>query len=177
MKILTGMVSHETNVFSNIPTDLSKFEERKLLRGDEGLDFYTGTRSPIGGLVAAAETYSFDLVPTVFASAFPSGKVTDETFDTLLGEILTGIRKNRDLDGVLLHLHGAGVTESSDDLEGEIIRAVREEVDEAVPIVSCEKLLLTLLKYFFIHLSSLFFGYIFSFTQKLTHLNYFAFHS
>lgn len=136
MKILTGMVSHETNVFSNIPTDLSKFEERRLLRGDEGLDFYTGTRSPIGGLVAAAETYSFDLVPTVFAGAFPSGKVTDEAFDTLLGEILRGIRKNRDLDGVLLHLHGAGVTESSDDLEGEVIRAVREEVGEVIPIVS-----------------------------------------
>ncbi|MBS7638113.1 M81 family metallopeptidase [Candidatus Bathyarchaeota archaeon] len=135
MKILTGMISHETNVFSNIVTDLRKFEERALLRGREGLDFYVGTRSPIGGFIDASRAYGFDLVPTIFASASPSGKVTDEAFEALLGEVLRGIRENRDLDGVLLHLHGAGVTESSDDLEGEVLRAIREEVGGA-PIIS-----------------------------------------
>ncbi len=135
MKILTGMISHETNVFSNIVTDLRKFEERTLLRGREGLDFYAGTRSPIGGFIDASKACGFELVPTIFASASPSGKVTDQAFEALLGEVLRGIRENRDIDGVLLHLHGAGVTESSDDLEGEVLRAVREEVGGA-PIIS-----------------------------------------
>jgi microcystin degradation protein MlrC len=136
MKILTGMISHETNIFSNIVTDMKKFEERTLLRGKEGLDFYLGTRSPIGGFIDASRAYGFQLVPTIFASASPSGKVTDEAFEALLGEVLRGVRENRDLDGVLLHLHGAGVTESSDDLEGEVLRAVREEVGGGVPIIS-----------------------------------------
>jgi microcystin degradation protein MlrC len=113
MKILTGMISHETNIFSNIVTDMKKFEERTLLRGKEGLDFYLGTRSPIGGFIDASRAYGFQLVPTIFASASPSGKVTDEAFEALLGEVLRGGQgRIGDLDGVLLHLHGAGVTES-----------------------------------------------------------------
>ena len=135
MRIITGTISHETNVLSTIRTDLEQFNRRLLLRGDEVFDHFRGTRTPIGGLMDGCERQGFELIPTVFASATPSGKITDEAFDALLGEILDGIRDAGPIDGVALHLHGAGVSESHDDIEGHVLSEVRRLVGNR-PLVS-----------------------------------------
>jgi len=135
MRIITGTISHETNVLSTIRTDLEQFNRRLLLRGDEVFDHFRGTRTPIGGLMDGCERHGFELIPTVFASATPSGKITDEAFDALLGEILDGIRDAGPIDGVALHLHGAGVSESHDDIEGHVLSEVRRLVGNR-PLVS-----------------------------------------
>ncbi len=126
MRIVTGTISHETNVLSTIQTDLEQFNKRLLLRGDEVFNHFRGTRTPVGGLMDGCERHGFELIPTVFASATPSGKITNEAFDALLGEILNGIRGAGPIDGVALHLHGAGVSESHDDIEGHILSEVRK---------------------------------------------------
>jgi len=135
MRIITGTISHETNVLSTIRTDLEQFNRRLLLRGDEVFDHFRGTRTPVGGLMDGCERHGFELIPTVFASATPSGKITDEAFDALLGEILDGIRDAGPIDGVALHLHGAGVSESHDDIEGHVLSEVRRLVGNR-PLVS-----------------------------------------
>jgi microcystin degradation protein MlrC len=135
MRIVTGTISHETNVLSTIRTDLEQFRKRLLLRGEEVFDHFRGTRTPVGGLIDGCANHGFELVPTVFASATPSGKITDAAFDTLLGEMLGGIRNAEPFDGVALHLHGAGVSESYDDIEGHILSEVRRLVGER-PVVS-----------------------------------------
>jgi microcystin degradation protein MlrC len=128
MRIVTGTISHETNVLSNIRTDLEQFRRRRLLHGEEVFDYFRGTKTPVGGLMDGCERHGFELIPTVFASATPSGKITAEAFDTLLGEILDGIRAAGSIDGVALHLHGAGVSESHDDIEGHILSEVRKVI-------------------------------------------------
>lgn len=135
MRVVTGTISHETNVLSTIRTDLDQFRKRLLLRGEEVFDHFGGTRTPVGGLIDGCAKHGFELVPTVFASATPSGKITEEAFDTLLGEILDGIRGAEPIDGVALHLHGAGVSEGHDDIEGHIMSEVRKIVGNR-PIVS-----------------------------------------
>ena len=37
MRIITGTISHETNVYSTIQTDLEEFSKRKLLYDDDVL--------------------------------------------------------------------------------------------------------------------------------------------
>ena len=135
MRIVTGTISHETNVLSTIRTDIEQFERRLLLRGEEVFDHFGGTKTPVGGLMDSCANHGFELVPTVFASATPSGKITKEAFDALLGEVLDRIREAEPFDGVALHLHGAGVSEGHDDIEGHILSEVRKLVGER-PVVS-----------------------------------------
>ena len=49
------MLSHETNTFSNVPTDRAQFEARGLHYGGEILEVYRGTGTCLGGMIAAAE--------------------------------------------------------------------------------------------------------------------------
>ena len=135
MRIVTGTISHETNVLSNIATDLDQFRKRRLLYGEEVFDYHRGTKTPVGGLMDGCEKHGFELVPTVFASATPSGTITAEAFDTLLGQILDGIEGAGEFDGVAMHLHGAGVAENHDDIEGHILAEVRKAIGDK-PLVS-----------------------------------------
>lgn len=135
MRLVTGTLSHETNVFSTIRTDLEEFRKRLLLRGGEVLEHFRGTKTPVGGFLEGCREHDFELVATVFASATPSGNITDEAFNTLLGEMLGGIKDARPIDGVVLHLHGAGVSESHDDIEGQILSQVRKLIG-GLPLVS-----------------------------------------
>jgi microcystin degradation protein MlrC len=135
MRIVTGTISHETNVLSNIETDLEQFRKRRLLYGKEVFDFFRGTKTPVGGLLDGCERHGFELIPTVFASATPSGTITAEAFDTLLEDILEGIREAQPFDGVALHLHGAGVSENHVDIEGHTLSEVRSLIRDK-PLVS-----------------------------------------
>ncbi len=135
MRIVTGTISHETNVLSNISTDLEQFRRRRLLYGEEVFDYFRDTKTPVGGLMDGCESHGFELIPTVFASATPSGTITAEAFDTLLNDIIEGIRKAGEIDGVALHLHGAGVSENHNDIEGHVLSEVRKVIGDK-PLVS-----------------------------------------
>jgi microcystin degradation protein MlrC len=134
--VVLGGVSHETNTFSPIRTDLPLFERRAYLRGQEVIDQSRGVSSSIGGMVDAAEKLGWQITPTIFASATPSGKVTAEAYEQIAGEIVDGIRETLPVDGVLLPLHGAMVAEEYDDGEGELLRRVRQVVGPDVPVVT-----------------------------------------
>lgn len=135
MRIVTGTISHETNVLSNIATDLGEFGKRRLLYGDALFEQFDGTRTSAGGIIDGCKRYGFELVPTVFASATPSGTITADAFDTILSGILDRIRQATDIDAVVLHLHGAGVSEQYPDIEGRVLEAVRHLVG-AKPVVA-----------------------------------------
>ncbi|MCW4048505.1 MAG: M81 family metallopeptidase [Candidatus Bathyarchaeota archaeon] len=125
MRIVTGTISHETNVLSNISTGLTEFKKRRLYYGDELFTHFKGTKTPAGGIIQGCKVNGYELVPTVFASATPSGTINSEAFDTLLNDILEGIRNAGDIDAAVLHLHGAGVSENYPDIEGKVLKEVR----------------------------------------------------
>jgi microcystin degradation protein MlrC len=135
MRIVTGTLSHETNVMSNILTDLELFKIKQLLYGDELFEKYEGTATPAGGIIEGCKRHGFELIPTVFASATPSGIVSKEAFETILKGILNGIRSAEPFDAVVLHLHGAGVSEEERDIEGKILEQVRKIAGKR-PVVS-----------------------------------------
>ncbi|MBK7927277.1 MAG: M81 family metallopeptidase [Bryobacterales bacterium] len=66
-----------------------------------------------------------ELVPAVAARATPSGPVTDAALDALTGELIAKLKAAPKLDGILLALHGAMVTESFPHGDAEIVRRVR----------------------------------------------------
>ncbi len=134
MRIVTGTISHETNVLSNIVTDLEEFRQRQLLYGNELFEHFDGTKTSAGGIIDGCRMHGFELIPTVYAAATPSGTITADAFDTILSDILKGIQQATDIDAVVLHLHGAGVSEVYPDIEGKVLEAVRHLVG-AKPLV------------------------------------------
>lgn len=126
MRVITGTISHETNVYSTIITDLEEFSKRKLLYDDDVLKEFKGTKSPVGGIIDGCNRYGFELIPTIFASATPSGTITGDAFDILLNSILDRVKETDNIDAALLHLHGAGVSENYPDIEGKILSDVRK---------------------------------------------------
>lgn len=137
MRIVTGCIEHETSTFTPVPTTWESFFERfGDVRGPTMIEKFRGTNTPIGGFIEGADVHGFELLPTIFAEAHPSGPASRAVFDRLVDELLQGIANAGPIDGVLLELHGAMVAEGVDDGEGHILAAVRKLVGPDIPIVA-----------------------------------------
>ncbi len=138
MRVAIGGIAHESSTFSTVPTQLSDFELRSLNEGQSLIERFTGTKTPIGGFIDAARDADYTVVPTMFGSATPGGPVTAEATRVLTGKLVDGLRSALDagpLDGVMLALHGAMVSELDDDGESYILRAVRDVVGPDLPVI------------------------------------------
>ncbi len=133
-RVLIAQFMHETNTFSRLPTTLDDYRSSWLVHGNELGERFRNTRSEIGGLLDAAETYGWALVPALAANATPSGRLTKETWETLRDGIVSAVRNAGKLDGICLSCHGAAVTQTSDDPEGELLEAIRAIVGPDLPI-------------------------------------------
>ncbi len=130
MRIAVGCIGHETNTFSPVLTTIDNFKKGSYHRGDEIISAFRGTRTITGGFLDVAEQLNLQPVPLLWAFATPSGMVEHAAYQTLKTEFLTLLQNAGELDGVLLDLHGAMVTEELEDAEGDLIQAVRETVGE-----------------------------------------------
>ena len=142
MRVVTGGISHETSSFTPVAATLQNYKERFYLHGADIVSTFRGTNTPIGGFIGGAETHGFEIIPTTFATAHPSGPTPRDIFDTILDEMLGRIADAGAIDGVLLELHGSmtvGNLDSPDginDPEGHILAAVRDCVGPDVPILA-----------------------------------------
>lgn len=138
-RVAAAQLSHETNRFSVVATDLAAFRAAGLIYGVDAITSGRGTNSAFGGFVTGAERHSFELHPILSVWATPSGVVTADAITHLCQSLvdgLTELRATGPLSGVLLALHGAMVTEIDDDGDGYVLDRVREAVGPHVPIVA-----------------------------------------
>ena len=133
-RVLIAGFRHETNTFSKLATDLAAYEARDLYYGDDIVTQFRGTRSELAAFIDAGKQHGWEIVPTVFADATPSGKVTREVFEHVAGVLAKALRQHGPFDGILLCLHGAMVAEHVDDGEGALLALVRESVGPVIPI-------------------------------------------
>lgn len=135
LRIAVAGFSHETNTFVTARTDLEEFVANGLYRGEALLDL-RGTNTVVGGAVdAIAARDDLKLLPLLATSAIPGGLVTARAVEAIEGEIAEGLARSRP-DAVVLDLHGAMVTELSDDGEAATLRRMRDVVGPGVPIVA-----------------------------------------
>src|ERR1700704_1225131 len=120
-RVLTGRFMHEPNTFRSQKADMALWRRRDFHRDNEIPAIFRGTRSALGATFEAADKYGWTLVHPISANANPSGIVTDEAFETIGGMIFAAAERQGPLDGVLFHLHGAMVTDSHEDGEGELL--------------------------------------------------------
>ena len=76
-RFVTAVFKHETNTFSPIPTPLESFGryagERGPVYGEDALEVYRGTGTPVGAFIDLAAEAGAELVFPVAANANPSG--------------------------------------------------------------------------------------------------------
>ena len=121
MKLILAQMKHETNTYSPVPTPLARFAVGGVpLEGAAAVAAVRGTGSAIAAFIELAEAAGADYTVAIAAGAWPSGPVHDEAFEHICGRICTAVAQG--CDGVLLDLHGAMVTQSFEDGEGELLR-------------------------------------------------------
>jgi microcystin degradation protein MlrC len=135
MRIAVGGIYHESNTFFSQPMTMERFAEKDLHFGADILEHWRNTCSEISGFMEGAQQFKFELVPTVMAWGMPSGALTSETYETLNRMLLSRLEDAGPLDGVLLSLHGAMVSEGFADGDGEILRRVRRAIGPETPLV------------------------------------------
>ncbi|MEW2914580.1 M81 family metallopeptidase [Leisingera sp. JC11] len=138
-RIAIAGFQHETNCFGTTKAGLAEFEMADswpaMLHGAAVIEETRGMNLPIAGFAKAAEAAGMELAPILWSAAEPSAHVTDEAFETVCAKILDGLRAAGPLDGIFLELHGAMVTDSHPDGEGELLRRLRAWAGPELPIV------------------------------------------
>ncbi len=145
MRVLIGCIAHETNTFSAVPTTLDDFR-RAAPQPDpgDGTGFgadaairgaFAGTHSMAGGYLDGAREQGLDLDLVLWTFATPGGAVLQEAYEYLRDLLLRRLREAGRADAVLLNLHGAMVSEGHEDVEGDLLAAVREQIGPHMPLV------------------------------------------
>ena len=129
MRLLIAMMKHETNTFSPVPTPLVRFGP---LFGEDAIRAYRGTGTGLGAYLDLAEREGAEVVVPIAAGASPSGPVEDAAYADITDAICDAAARGG-FDGIMLDLHGAMVTQSLEDGEGEFLKRLRM-IDAKTPI-------------------------------------------
>jgi microcystin degradation protein MlrC len=134
MRIGIAGFMHESNTFNPLRTDRAAFAAQSLTFGPALLDEWRDAHHEVGGFIESAKGLGFEALPLLMAWAMPSGPVTDDVFDEVVGRLIDAVRRERP-DGLLLALHGAMVAQSQLDADGEVFARLRHAVGPDLPIV------------------------------------------
>ncbi len=133
LRVLVAGLFHETNGFLVGHTKLTDFE---ILRGEELLRV-AGDVSPLAGVLEVAEENHWEILPAIDMRAVPGPIVEDEVLEVFWNEfkLVAASPAGQQIDGNLLVLHGAMMTESFPDVEGEVLARIRGLCSKSCPVV------------------------------------------
>jgi len=123
MKFVIAMMKHETNTFSPVPTPFESFANNAAHFGTDAYHAFKGTNTPMAAFIDLAEKQGAEITTPIAAEAWPSGRVHAEAYERITDAICEAV--GRDCDAVLLDLHGAMVSQSTDDGEGSLLERIR----------------------------------------------------
>jgi microcystin degradation protein MlrC len=130
MRIVAVGLTHETNTFANVNTTLNDFVTYsggdESFRREQTLARFSNTDTVMGGYLEEAAKLGVTLDPVFYAGASSGGTVEQSAYDTMMGMLLERLDGALPCDGILLCLHGAMVSESIEDVEGDLAASVRK---------------------------------------------------
>src|SRR5690625_1237676 len=127
MKIGVVGCFHETNTFAPGITDIEDFKKEWVDGKNAFYELYEGTKTSMGGVIDASSLYGFELVPLFFTQTMPSSIVSQSAVDQISEKMLSVLDKEKDsLDCLVVILHGAMVSEDWQDVEGILLKQIRD---------------------------------------------------
>lgn len=130
MKVLIARMNHETNTFSPVPTPLSAFGQDGPDYGEAAYQINKGAATAMGAFIDLAERWGAEIVTPISATAWPSGPVDADAYQTICQAIVDAAPG---CDVMLLDLHGAMVVQNSPDGEGDLLERLKTQYPD-VPI-------------------------------------------
>ncbi len=135
-RVLLANLAQETCSFVPSKHTLNDFRRYYLYTGQEVIDKLRGGGMEIAGFVEAAEEEGVHLIPLLATYGGTGGPVESAAYVQLRDKILAGARRHAaSVDGAILALHGAMLTEDLDDPEGDLLTRLREVLGAGKPIV------------------------------------------
>ena len=124
MKFLVAGFYHESNTFNPI---LTKKEDFIVVQGQELLDCFPGA-------VNTFKAAGAEVIPCTFAGWMSSGVIEEEAYRYFVDMILEQIKKEENISGIWLQLHGAIYVENIGCGELFMLRKIREAIGYEIPI-------------------------------------------
>lgn len=126
-------IYHESNTFADQSTVITDF--KRYLKGEEIRKEYQNAHHEIGGMIEVLDQMNVELVPVMYAEATPGGTIAAETYLELVHDMMQEVDKILPVDAFLVVPHGAGVSESVLDMDGDWLQRLRDKVGPDIPIV------------------------------------------
>lgn len=122
-RVLLAGLRHETHTF--VP-GLLTLRDCQIQRGAELLGA-RGDTSTLAGLLEVAEEYGWEIIPVIHVEVGGGAGplVADEVVEDVWEALQANVQQAGHIDGVCLDLHGAMVSQSHLDVEGELLRRIR----------------------------------------------------
>ena len=134
MHLFAAQLFTESNSFAPFPTDAAAFRAFGFWRGTGSVEGANGQGAALAELRRLTEDDGGRFSESICAFAQPAGPTDAEVYADLKTQILEDLQTSLPVDAVVLILHGAMITEGTDDCEGDLLAAVREIVGPSVPI-------------------------------------------
>jgi len=131
--VVIAEIKQETNTSAS-PTTLKDFEDFHLYLADQIRVGLGKSNSEIAGFLEILDKEDVIVVPVIATFAVSGGPVDRYTFNYLTNYLTQELSKIEKLDGILIALHGALVSEDFQDGDSEILRRIREVVGNEMPI-------------------------------------------
>lgn len=134
MRLAVAGFALESVTFLPEQTDIPDFE-RGALRGAALVDGLRGTNTSMGGFLSVCDAGNIEPVGLVWAGAGAAASASEAAFDQYVGEIVAGLAEVKgEVDGLLLHLHGALATPARRNADARVLQAIRAEVGPDFPV-------------------------------------------
>jgi microcystin degradation protein MlrC len=133
--IAVAGISHESASFNPAKTTLADFGWPAGQSLERMREQHAKANTTVSGYLEGAARYGFDLHAIMAAGASPKGPVEAGAFESMATELVRRLKAAPKLDGVLMPLHGAMVTEKYPSGDAELVRRAREAMGRDFPIV------------------------------------------
>jgi len=132
--ILIGLYSTETNSFAPGHTMLEDFGHN--IFDPETTWAERGQHSRLGALLHVLEKRTdIEIIPTVNAVAEAGSPVDLSAHNAIVHHIRSTAAAHPEIDGVVMFMHGAIACDGEPDAEGAVLKALREELGDQIPII------------------------------------------
>lgn len=137
-KIICGQFKQETNRYSPNLSDEKAYREREYIWDESAIRaHFTGTKTELGAFFDVLDPHGdCELIPVMALNASPGPVTAQCIWDRVADCLLEAIDEQPYVDGVLLALHGAMVTEEMEDGEGQLLQRLRQRLGPDTPIVT-----------------------------------------